>query len=63
MNKSRPGSVGFLAWILGLGRSVSLDGPGDLVVLGDCDETVRKLCDKCGWADELERVEVQVLEP
>lgn len=54
--------MGLLAWFMGLGRSVSLNGPGDLVVLGDCDETVKKMCDKSGWTQELNDVQVQILE-
>jgi len=34
--------------------------PDDVIVLGDCDEGVRKLADALGWRDELEKMWLEV---
>ena len=53
----------FLGWIIGLGRNATtLDGQNDLVHLGDCDETVQKICADCGWLEELNNIPIQSLE-
>ncbi len=63
INKTKPGSVGFVGWVMGFGRSsAKFDSPTDLVVLQDCDATVREFCDQVGWRDELESMPVQILE-
>ena len=41
VNRTRPGSTGFVGWVMGLGRSVKFDEPDDLILLGDCDQQVR----------------------
>ena len=41
VNLTRPGSTGFVGWVMGLGRSVKFDEPDDLILLGDCDQQVR----------------------
>jgi len=33
-----------------------------LVLLGDADETVTRLCEAAGWGEELAKVEVETLE-
>ena len=63
VNRTRPGSTGFVGWVLGLGRSVKFDEPDDLILLGDCDEQVREICDKAGWRRELDSLQVEVMEP
>ena len=46
-----------------MGRNATtLDGQNDLVHLGDCDETVRKICADCGWLEELKDIPIQSLE-
>ena len=55
--------ISFLGWIIGLGRNATtLDGQNDLVHLGDCDETVQKICADCGWLEELKNIPIQSLE-
>jgi len=63
VNRTRPGSTGFVGWVLGMGRSVKFDEPDDLILLGDCDQQVREICDKTGWRRELDSLQVEVMEP
>ena len=64
INKTKPGSVGFTGWIMGMGRSsVSLNGLNDLVQLDDCDKTVEQICTIAGWGEELRDMPIQILEP
>ena len=64
INKTKPGSVGFAGWMLGLGRnSVSFNQENDLVILEECDKTVREICRQVSWEHELDALQVQVLEP
>ena len=64
VNRTRPGSTGFVGWIMGLGRSVKFDEPNDLILLGDCDQQVREICDRTGgWRRELDSLQVEVMEP
>lgn len=49
INKERVGGLG--------GR------PDDVLLLGDCDEGVRKLARACGWADELEAIWARTAAP
>jgi len=64
LNKSKPGSAGFLGWIMGLSTSIKFAGKNDLIIQDDCDKSVRKICQiNHGWNEELDAIEVQVLEP
>ena len=64
INRTKPGSVGVVGWVMGLGRnSVNFDGERDLVLLGDCDKTVREICQEAGWEQDLDAVQVRILEP
>ena len=64
INKTKPGSVGFAGWMMGLGRnSVSFNQENDLVLLDDCDKTVREICRQINWEQDLDALQVQVLEP
>lgn len=64
INRTKPGSVGMIGWFMGLGRnSVSFDGANDLVVLDDCDKTVREISRQAGWEAELDSLQVRILEP
>jgi len=64
INRTKPGSVGIVGWVMGLGRnSVNFDGTNDLIVLNDCDKTVRDICREVAWEEELDSIEVKILEP
>lgn len=63
VNRTKPGSTGLLGWVTGMGRSVKFDEPNDLILLGDCDDRVRSICDEIGWREELEKLEVEIMEP
>ena len=39
-----------------------LSRDSDLVMLGDCDKSVTSVCDKLGWKEELDNVQVTSLE-
>jgi len=63
VNLSKPGSTGVLGWLLSMGGNVDFSRESDLVVLGDCDRTVERLCGAVpGWQQLLDRVEVNTLE-
>ena len=65
INRMKPGSdPGLVGWVMGMGRkSVNFDGPNDLVILNDCDKTVRDICREVEWEEELDSMEVKILEP
>ncbi len=64
INRTKPGSVGVVGWFMGLGRnSVSFDGEKDLILLDDCDKTVREICQAANWESELDQLQVKILEP
>ena len=65
INRMKPGSdPGLVGWVMGMGRkSVNFDGPNDLVILNDCDKTVRDICREVEWEEELDSIEVRILEP
>lgn len=63
INKTKPGATGFVGWIMGMGRSISFNESNDLILLGDCDQTVEDLCRESGWSEELKNIQVQVMEP
>ena len=64
INRTKPGSVGMIGWVMGMGRnSVNFDGPNDLILLNDCDKTVREICQNAGWEEELDALQVTILEP
>lgn len=63
INKSKPGSTGFIGWMFGLSASIKFSGKRDLIIQDDCDKTVTKICEiNENWCDELASIEVQVLE-
>jgi len=63
INKSKPGSAGFLGWIMGLSASIKFSGKQDLIVQDDCDKTIRNICQiNSGWSDELDNITVEILE-
>ncbi|WPH04868.1 Hypothetical protein R9X50_00776500 [Acrodontium crateriforme] len=49
INKERVGQIG--------------SDPDDVLILGDCDDGVRKLAEKCGWLDDLETLWAQTSLP
>ena len=64
VNRTKPGAAaGFVGWVLGMGRNISFKDNTDLVILGDCDDEVEKICRKTGWADDLKNISIEVLEP
>eukprot|EP00093_Oithona_nana_P004000 04000.XXX_89324_88357_1 [CDS] Oithona nana genome sequencing. len=64
INKTKPGAVGFAGWMMGLGRnSVTFTNANDLVILDDCDKTVREICRQVNWEQELDALQVRILEP
>ena len=64
INRTKPGSVGLVGWMMGMGRnSPNFDGDNDLVILDDCDKTVREICKEAGWEQDLDNLQVQILEP
>lgn len=64
INRTKPGAAGGLVgWVLGMGRSIGFNEANDLVILGDCDDTVNKICNKTGWTKDLEEIEVEIMEP
>ena len=63
INMTKPGaSAGMLGWLLKLAANVDFSRDSDLVMLGDCDKTVTRLCDHLGWRQELDTVQVTTLE-
>lgn len=63
INMTKPGSSGsMLGWFLNLAANVDFTRTSDLVILGDCDQTVENICIKNDWKEELDRIEVNNLE-
>jgi len=63
INMTKPGSSGSLVgWFLNMAANVDFSRGSDMVLLGDCDKTVKNVCDKLGWQEDLEKIEVQNLE-
>ena len=63
INMTRPGAAGgLLGWVMKLGTNVDFTRHSDLVMLGDCDESVVRMCDQLGWRRDLDQVEVTSLE-
>ena len=63
INKSKPGSAGFIGWIMGLSASVKFSGKRDLIIQDDCDKIVNQICKvNDGWSSELNDINVQILE-
>lgn len=63
INMTKPGSSGSLVgWFLNMTANVDFTRSSDLLLLGDCDKTVSSICDKLGWKEGLDKVEVQNLE-
>jgi len=63
INMTKPGSSGSLVgWFLNMAANVDFSRGSDMVMLGDCDKTVKNVCDKLGWQEDLEKIEVQNLE-
>jgi len=63
INKTKPGaSSSLLGWALNMTARIDFSKSNDLVLLGDADETVTRLCEATGWGEELARVEVETLE-
>ena len=46
-----------MGWLLGLSKSIQFQGDRDLMVMGDCDETVQKMVDKAQWNAEMDQIE------
>jgi len=63
INRTKPGAMGWVGWMLGLGRSVNFKDSTDLILLGDCDDQAEKICAKVGWSEALAAVPVQTMEP
>ena len=51
-----------VGWFLNMAANVDFSRGSDMVMLGDCDKTVQNVCDKLGWKEDLEKIEVQNLE-
>ena len=63
INLTKPGKTGtLLGWLMTMGANVDFSRETDLVLLGDCDDTVRQLADKLDWRQELENITVTSLE-
>ena len=63
INLTKPGNTGtMLGWLMNMGANVDFSRDTDLVLLGDCDNTVRKLADKVDWKEDLEKIAVTSLE-
>lgn len=63
INKTKPGaSSSLLGWALNMTARIDFSKSNDLVLLGDADETVTRLCEAAGWGEELAKVEVETLE-
>ena len=63
INLTKPGKTGtMLGWLMTMGANVDFSRETDLVMLGDCDDTVRKLADQLDWREELENISVTSLE-
>lgn len=58
INRTKPGSLGMVSRILGLGQRVDLSEATDLIELGDCDEKVEAICSKTGWTEDLEKIPI-----
>jgi len=63
INKTKPGaSSSLLGWALNMTARIDFSKSNDLVLLGDADQTVTRLCEAVGWGEELAQVEVETLE-
>ena len=63
INLTKPGKTGtLLGWLMTMGANVDFSRETDLVLLGDCDDTVRQLADRLDWREELENITVTSLE-
>eukprot|EP00092_Neocalanus_flemingeri_P074096 GFUD01091564.1.p1 GENE.GFUD01091564.1~~GFUD01091564.1.p1 ORF type:complete len:302 (-),score=92.77 GFUD01091564.1:160-1065(-) len=63
INMTKPGSSGsMLGWFLNLAANVDFTRSSDMVMLGDCDQTVQGICNKLDWKEQLDKVEVNNLE-
>jgi len=63
INKTKPGaSSSWLGWALNKTARIDFSKSNDLILLGDADETVTRLCEAAGWGEDLARVEVETLE-
>lgn len=63
INKTSPGASGsLLGWLLNQTANIDFKRNSDLVLLGDADDTVTRLCKGAGWEEELALVEVTTLE-
>jgi len=63
INKTKPGaSSSLLGWALNMTARIDFSKSNDLILLGDADETVTRLCEAAGWSEELAGVEVETLE-
>ena len=63
INLTKPGNTGtVLGWLMNMGANVDFSRDTDLVLLGDCDDTVRKLADQVDWREDLEKITVTSLE-
>ena len=45
-----------------MAANVDFSRGSDMVMLGDCDKTVKNVCDKLGWLGDMDKIEVQNLE-
>lgn len=62
MNLTRPGaSSSLLGWALNMTARIDFSRESDLILLGDADATVSRVCTRVGWGEELARVEVETL--
>ena len=54
--------ISLVGWFLNMTANVDFTRSSDMLLLGDCDKTVNSICDKLGWKEGLDKVEVQNLE-
>lgn len=63
VNLTKPGETGsLLGWLLRMGANVDFSRESDLVMLGDCDKSVSRVCDDIGWSEDLNAIQVTSLE-
>jgi len=63
INMTKPGSSGsMVGWLLNQVSNVDFSRNSDLLLLGDCDKTVKSICKNLQWEEELENIEVNNLE-
>lgn len=48
---------------MGLSQSIKFDSANDLIMYGDCDEAVERICQETGWKEDLDNIQVEVMEP